>query len=593
MDLHVIMIGLCCALTALATGRSIAQTEKAPGRTLHVSQNALLDIVHEAQFRTIGDAAKVVEPGDTVVIHGGIYRESVVIEKSGTKDEPIHFTAAEGELVTVNGADKLTKWEKADPRREIYSIEWPYRLDDRSEEVADPQSKEYLQQFRCEQVFADGYPLHQVFQRDQLSIGSFFADLDAKRLYVWRFDNHSVNWEFAGRIEASVRQTLWDCKGDFVSVRGIRFLYAANRAQHGMAEFSGNNDVVEDCIFEESNGSGASFTGQNIVVRRCQFLNHGQLGFDAEDAHNLLVTDCLVRNNNTKGFDTGWEAGGNKICMSRGVVIENSTFVDNRGPGVWFDTGNEDCTVRNCLVADNEDGGIFYEVSYGLHAHDNVVIGNGFAEMEGNFGVASGICLSNSPNCVIERNLILANRDGFDFRDQTRGSLHIGDPDPYVRKKHYPIWSHDEIIRNNVLAYNVYAQTWAWWDIEDERHWPAAIQPNPIKEAPRGADDESQMIPPPGLTLEKLNLTFQNNLYFPAPGQELIHWGAPWKSNKSYDSLAAVQSELQLEKGSQMLQPDFADFQNRDLRVPADSLLLKLGCYPRGDVPGVRLGVLQ
>ena len=31
----------------------------------------------------------------------------------------------------------------------------------------------------------------------------------------------------------------------------------------------------------------------------------------------------------------------------------------------------------------------------------------------------------------------------------------------------------------------------------------------------------------------------------------------------------------------------------RDFRIPADSPALALGAYPKGDVPGVRLGVLK
>ena len=101
-----------------------------------------------------------------------------------------------------------------------------------------------------------------------------------------------------------------------------------------------------------------------------------------------------MRRNNAKEFDRGWEAGGDKVCLSRGVVIEGSRFEDNQGSGIWFDIGNEECTVKNCLIADNDDAGIFYEISYGLHAHDNVIVGNGFADTPGSWGASAGICLS-------------------------------------------------------------------------------------------------------------------------------------------------------------------------------------------------------
>jgi hypothetical protein len=69
----------------------------------------------------------------------------------------------------------------------------------------------------------------------------------------------------------------------------------------------------------------------------------------------------LVENNNTKGFDRGWEAGGDKLVLCRNAVLEQSRFLCNRGNGIWFDIGNENCVVRQCLIADNEDSGVFYE----------------------------------------------------------------------------------------------------------------------------------------------------------------------------------------------------------------------------------------
>ena len=37
----------------------------------------------------------------------------------------------------------------------------------------------------------------------------------------------------------------------------------------------------------------------------------------------------------------------------------------------------------------------------------------------------------------------------------------------------------------------------------------------------------------------------------------------------------------------------FKDAQAFDFRVPSDSPALKMDCYPRGEVPGVKLGVIR
>jgi len=569
---------------SLGFGAGGESTGEIPGRTWHVSQEELPGLPAEAQFRTIAEAAAQVAAGDMVVIHGGTYREYVLVEASGTAERPIRFVAADGERVVVTGADRITDWERVDTENHICRTPWPYRFILWNEANTHPDDERHLVIGRSEQVIVYDYLLHQILSREQMSRGTFYVDLDAKQLYAWGYGDEPFDEDL--RVEASTREIIWDSKGDYVHVRGIRFRYAANRAQQGAVRLLGDHTVVEDCIFERTNGNGLTLGGEDMVIRRCTIQDNGQLGFGAARAHNLLVTGCTVRNNNTKGFDRGWEAGANKIVFSRGAVFENSTFVENRGHGIWFDIGNEDCEVRNCLIADNEDGGIFYEIAYGLHVHENVIVGNGFADSDGSWGASCGVSLSSSPGCVIERNLIVGNKEGFNFREQGRTTPRIEDShrEEEDRREH-PIWTHDETIRNNVLAYNRDAQVWGWFDIGDQRHWPAAMQvPAEIEREGQGQ--------PAGLSLEKLNLTFQNNVYFAAPNQGLFTWGTAWdEMHRSYASLDEVRADLKLDSGSVVAEPDFADMTSRDFRVPADSPIITKGCYPQGEVPGVKLGV--
>ncbi len=568
-------------LTALLSAtRAAARSAEDAVQVWHVAQTEIPGIPGEVRFRTIGEAAARAEAGDTVLIHGGVYRERVVVEAGGEAGKPITFAAAPGAHVVVTGADEITDWERAAADRHVYRTPWPHAFITWSERGAHPDDDYHIVVGRAEQVFIDGYPLHQVLSRNQMSRGSFFVDLEAQRLYVWGYHDEALDERPRRvRVEASSRPVIWEVGADHVHLKGLRFRYAANHAQQGAVQFRGDHIVVEDCVFERANAAGASFRGSDIVVRNCTFQDNGQLGFGASRAHRLLITGCLVRNNNTRGWDRGWEAGGNKICLSRGVVIENSTFIENRGSGIWFDIGNEDCVVRNCLIADNEDAGIFYEISYGLHAHDNVIMGNGFAEAYGSWGVACGISLSSSPGCVIERNLIVGNKEGLSFREQLRTTPLID------RRGEEPVWNRDHVMRNNVIAYNRDAQVWGWFDVGDQRHWPAAKQ-EAATLRPAGEGH------PAGLTLETLNLRFADNVYYAAPGQGFVNWGVTWDAmHRRYASLDEVRHELGLDQGGVVAEPGFASIGARDLRVPAGSVLLRMGCYPRGEVPGVRLGV--
>jgi hypothetical protein len=533
----------------------------ADAATWHVSQKQLTGIEKKRQVRTISEAAALVKPGHAVTIHNGIYREKVVIEKNGLPDKPIRFQAAVGANVIVTGADRITDWQKEDSGGNIFSIGWPHRF------VTHPNDDFHRLIGRCEQVFVDGYALRQILSFNKLSRGTFFVDLDAKRLYAWAVNNSDLS-DRKNFVETSVRSQIWICKGAHVHIKGIRFRYAANPAQRAAVVFSGNHDVVEDCVFEYFNASGARFAAENITVRNCTFQHNGQMGFGAGRAHNLLMTGCVIRNNNIKGYMRGWEAGGNKIVLTRGAVIEKSVVIENKGDGIWFDIGNEENIVRNCLIADNEDAGLYYEISYGLHAHDNVIIGNGFAHHPDAWGARAGISISSSPNCVIERNLIIGNREGFNFREQIRSTRRIDG------SKSEPVWNHDHTIRNNVIAFNRDAQTWGWFDISDNRHWPA--------DAAKSNTD--------GLSLGKLSITLKNNLYCTGPGQDLFNWGVTWKRHKKYEQLEHVRRELGLEQGSKLAEFAVNDFFRLDFRVAPGSPAVEMGCYPRGEVPGVKLG---
>ena len=534
-------------------------------------------------FETIGRAATIARAGDRVLIRTGVYRESVTVKANGTAEEPIRFEAAPTANVIVTGANALSRWKKesAGAKENVFSTSWPHRFLAGTKNGTHPSNDYHRMIGRLEQVFVQGRRMRQVLDRGKLSRGTFYADLAAKRLYVWSDGNQDIVKKKVP-VEASVRGLLWVSQGAYIQVRGIRFRYAANKAQRGAVMFRGDHGVVEDCIFEKTNSIGVAFRGDNVLVRRCVFADNGQMGFSAAKARGLRMTECLVRNNNTKGFNRNWEAGGNKLVVCRDVIIEHSRFVDNRGIGLWFDIGNENCVVRNCLFAGNEASGIFYEISYGLRAHDNVLIGNGFGNYPGDWGSNGAITLSSSPNCTIERNLMIANREGFQFREQRRTTPRIDD------RRERPVWNHDNVIRNNVIAYNRDAQTAGCFDVLDQRHWPRAMR----KKTPGRKRKKPRPGMPADLSLEKLNLTLRNNLYFATPGQGLFRWGTTWRRHKLYADPSAIRRELSLEQASRVAEPGFAaGILVRDLRVPADSPAVTMGCYPRGSVPGVRLGI--
>lgn len=574
----------CCFALALALPPADAATLYVNPRHPAASDQAAATA--ETPLRSLGEAARRVQPGDTVRIAEGVYRESVVVERSGTPEQPIRFESEPGARVIITGADLLGDWTREPGPEAVFSTLWDHVFMGWTKRHAHPDDDYHELIGRAEQVFVADYALRQVLRRDLVTRGTFFVDEAAKRLHVQSADNADLTKQ---RVEASVRPVVWQSRGAYVQVRGLCFRYAANHAQEGAAQFHAHS-LVEDCAFERTNASGAVFLGEGIVVRRCSFTDNGQLGFGANGAHNLLFTGCLVARNNAKGFSRGWEAGGDKLVLCRRAVLESSQFVANRGCGVWFDIGNEECEVRRCLIADNDDAGIFYEISYALRARDNVIVGNGLADTPGAWGAAAGICLSSSPGAIIERNLLAGNKEGLNYREQMRTTPLIGDG------AERPVWNHDQRIEGNLLAYNRDAQLRGWFDVGDERHWPAALQEKRVETGQAAANIAGDYLArdakgqPVGLSLARLKLSHERNVFARTPTQALFVWGVAWKRNQTYVDLAEVRRELGLEQDSVTAEAPFADWLTRDLRLPADHPALRLGSYPRGEVPGTRLG---
>ncbi len=63
-----------------------------------------------APFRNIQKAASLARAGDTVLVRGGTYRETITPAQSGTSAAPILFKPYNNESVTISGADVLSGW---------------------------------------------------------------------------------------------------------------------------------------------------------------------------------------------------------------------------------------------------------------------------------------------------------------------------------------------------------------------------------------------------------------------------------------------------------------------------------------------------
>ncbi|MGO1988214.1 hypothetical protein [Mammaliicoccus vitulinus] len=91
---------------------------------LHVSKNGSDSGLgtETSPFLTIDKAASLALPGDTVVVHEGVYREAITHINTGlSESRRITFKAAEHEHVTIKGSEVIDNWEHVE--QNIWKVE--------------------------------------------------------------------------------------------------------------------------------------------------------------------------------------------------------------------------------------------------------------------------------------------------------------------------------------------------------------------------------------------------------------------------------------------------------------------------------------
>jgi len=491
-----------------------------------------------APWKTISKAAEALRPGDTVILHAGVYRECVMPASGGTSDAPITYQAAEGEEVVITGADVITGWQPVKAniwKKEPWAFQFPTHPNDERHRLIG----------RCEQVIVDGELLEQAAAREEMGAGSFCADTKADVLYVWLPDGANPNER---TIEASVRPLCFGIPPgsepkDALRLRGITVRYAANAAQRGALSIRGDRWVVEDCTAERTNGTGMSFRGDNIAFRRVRSHHNGQQGM-AGGGRDFLLEEVVLDHNNTKGFDTDWEAGGFKIAHARNGVVRRCQGIANNGNAFWFDIDVRDVAVEQCFCKDNAGHGIYVEISGGFQIRDNLCVHNGTEDKWG-YG---GVSIAESDDCVIERNTCVLNPTGISIRELGPRTFRGRD------RANVTYRVHDVIIRRNICALNTKYQFGLWWDND-------FFGPHPS-----GGSRGTPFDP------DTCNIRLDNNLYWKTGKQRLALWGCPWRpKHKQYEDLGAWQRERGRDKGSLLADPLFVDPAAGDWRLRPDS----------------------
>ena len=113
-----------------------AYAAPASGQTYYVSPagSDANDGSAGAPWKTLGKASETMQPGDTCIVRGGTYHETLK-PGSGVEGAPITFRAYDGETVVISGANEVTGFERHEG--EIYVADAVLPLGDKNQVFVD------------------------------------------------------------------------------------------------------------------------------------------------------------------------------------------------------------------------------------------------------------------------------------------------------------------------------------------------------------------------------------------------------------------------------------------------------------------------
>ena len=195
--------------------------------------------------------------------------------------------------------------------------------------------------------------------------------------------------------------------GQAVNVR-IKYLTIQNfgtlgdNNNEGVVNHDGGSGWTIEYNTVQANGGAGIFLGSNNTMRYNCVRENGQYGFSMyrpEGLRSIVIDHNEIAGNNT--YD--WEAkisgcgctGGGKFWDAQNVTVTNNWVHHNKSVGLWADTNDIGFLIDGNYINDNDDEGIFYEISYNAKITNNTLIrnaivkGKAFAARNDNFPIVA------------------------------------------------------------------------------------------------------------------------------------------------------------------------------------------------------------
>jgi hypothetical protein len=321
-------------------------------------------------FGTINRAADLAMPGDTVVVHGGEYREWVQPRRGGLSElRRITYTAAPGEHVMIKGSEQVTGWDRLNGN--VWMVAVPNTLFGSFNPFAEEIEGDWIvypdkltPKKHLGDVYLNGTSFYEVLTLDEVSdpplrseviddwTGTvdrirnpgqtrlvWYAEVGDEQTTIWaNFQDANPNEEI---VEINVRRSVFypiEHHLNYITVHGFELAQAASPWAPPTADQPGligpnwaKGWIIEDNVIHDAKCSAVSIgkeisTGHNYATLRLDkpgyqyqlesVFSAGQIGWDAEH-----IGSHIIRRN------TIYDCGQNGIVGHLGCVF--STIEDN------------------------------------------------------------------------------------------------------------------------------------------------------------------------------------------------------------------------------------------------------------------------
>lgn len=372
-------------------------------------------------FRTIGQAARIAMPGDTVLIGGGIYREWVDPKNGGLgNNQRITYLAAKGERPVISGAEIIDGW-----KREKENV-WSASVDNALFAGRNPYEEELYgdwydglgQTHHAGELFLDGEAMYESPSLEALldhagDAGrlSWFAQVTGEQtIFYGNFCGKDPN---AALTEISARPFCFfpsRTGRDYITVSGFEIRQAAvqwappTAFQPGLIGPNWSKGwIIENCRIHDSKCSGISLGKKEDLkdnawtknpikngtqtytemifsnlrdgwnkehvgshtVRDNEIYNCGQAGIIGcmGGAFSRIVHNH-IHHINVRQEISGAEIAGIKLHAAIDVMIERN-FIHDCTRGLWLDWQAQGAAVRRNAFYANRTEDLFVEVCHG------------------------------------------------------------------------------------------------------------------------------------------------------------------------------------------------------------------------------------